>query len=112
MIYNFDSLSFQIFTVDRFFHRDGVFNVRSKSRPYAALSFRVKGTGAFEVAGKRFVSQPGSLLFLPGNIPYKVEYSGSESIVVHLTDCNYTEVEDIVLENAAAVELRFRRLLS
>ncbi len=112
MIYNYDPLSFQIFTVDRFCHSDGVFNVRSNSRPYAALSFRVKGTASFEVEGKRFVSEAGSLLFLPGNTPYKVEYSCSESLVVHLTDCNYTEVENILLENAASVELRFRRLLS
>ena len=47
MIYNFDNLSFQILTVDRFFHQKGFFEVNT--RPYAALSFRVSGTGDFEI---------------------------------------------------------------
>lgn len=41
MIYNFEGLSFQILTVDRFSHKDGCFKV--KERPYAALSFRLSG---------------------------------------------------------------------
>lgn len=109
MIYNFDDLSFQILTVDRFFHKAGVFEV--KARPHAAFSFRVSGMGRFEVANKSFTVKEGDVLFLPANTPYKVEYSVSESIVVHFIDCNYDETENISLENQAAIEVRFNRLL-
>ena len=71
MIHNYENLSFQLLTVDRFFHREGFFDV--KARPYAALSFRVSGTGKFEIETKRFTTKPGDVLFLPANIPYKVE---------------------------------------
>lgn len=109
MIYNFDALSFQILTVDRFFHRKGFFEV--KARPYAAFSFRLRGTGSFEIGDRRFVSNPGDVLFLPANTPYRVEYSVGESIVVHFASCNYFETENICFDNRATVELRFQRLL-
>ena len=56
MIYNFQKLSFQLLTVDRFFHREGFFEV--KARPYAALSFRVSGTGTFEIGNTRLITKP------------------------------------------------------
>ena len=109
MIYNYEDLSFQLLTVDRFFHREGFFDV--KARPYAALSFRVSGTGKFEIGTKRFTTKPGDVLFLPANIPYKVEYSVSESIVVHFDRCNYSEVENICLENSSTINIGFENLL-
>lgn len=109
MIYNYENLSFQLLTVERFFHREGFFDV--KARPYAAFSFRVSGTGKFEIGTKRFTSKPGDVLFLPANIPYKVEYSVSESIVVHFDQCNYSEVENICLENSSKISFCFEHLL-
>ena len=109
MIYNYDDLSFQLLTVDRFFHQEGFFDV--KARPYAALSFRVSGTGRFEIGTKHFITKPGDVLFLPANLPYKVEYSVSESIVVHFDQCNYSEVENICLENSSKINICFERLL-
>ena len=109
MIYNFDNLSFKILTVGRFTHRNGFFKV--KPRPYAALSFRVSGKGDFDIAGKRLVTTPGDVLFLPANTPYKVEYSDSESIVVHFDNCNYSEAENICFENSSAIKLCFEHLL-
>lgn len=109
MIYNFDELTFQILTIDPYTHEKGVFNV--KARPYAAFSLRLSGTGSFEVAGKRFVTSPGDVLFIPADTPYKVEYSVSESIVVHFRSCNYYEAENIDTENSAAIALLFRQLL-
>jgi AraC-like DNA-binding protein len=91
MLYNFEDLSFQILTVDRFMHKEGVFHV--KERPYAALSFRVSGTGSFQIGGKSFFTSPGDVLFIPADVPYEVEYSVSESIVANLRLCNYTEPE-------------------
>ncbi len=109
MIHNFDNLSFQILTVDRFFHQEGVFEV--KPRPYAALSFRVSGAGDFEIGTKHLVTKPGEVLFLPADTPYKVEYSVSESIVVHFEHCNYFEAENICLKNKSEIAIRFKRLL-
>ena len=109
MIYNFDNLSFQVLMVDRYFHNKGFFEV--SARPFSALSFRVSGSGAFEIGNKRIVTQKGDVLFLPANTPYKVEYSSSESIVVHFEQCNYFESENICLENIAKIGLLFNRLL-
>ena len=109
MIYNYENLSFQLLTVDRFFHRDGFFDV--KSRPFAALSFRVTGTGVFEIGNTRLITKPGDVLFLPADTPYKVEYSGSESIVVHFDQCNYSEIENICVGNSSEIDIRFRHLL-
>ena len=109
MVFNFDDISFQILTIDRFHHKEGVFDV--KGRPYSSLSFRVSGEGSFEIMNKRFLSQPGDVLFIPAHEPYKVQYSVGESIVVHLRDCNYCEAENINIENQSAIELRFQHLL-
>ena len=109
MIYNFDDLSFQILVVDRFIHKEGFFEVNA--RPFSSFSFRVSGSGAFEIGNKRFITQKGGVLFLPANTPYKVEYSSSESIVVHFAQCNYFEAENICLENFAAIGLLFQNLL-
>jgi len=109
MICNFERLSFQILTVDRFFHKKGYFDV--KPRPYAALSFRVSGTGAFESQGKKFSSQAGDVLFIPADTPYQVEYSVGESIVVHFQLCNYPSFENIELGAIPLIALKFQQLL-
>lgn len=109
MIYNFEELSFQILTIDRYFHTKGVFRV--KARPYAALSFRVSGTGEFEIDGRHLSVNPGDVMFIPADMPYRVEYSESESLVVHLKSCNYEESESFCVENPAAIALMFGRLL-
>ena len=109
MIYNFDELSFQILTIDRFYHKEGIFEVQP--RPHAAFSYRVSGTGRFEVDGKLLQTRVGDVLYIPAHMPYRVEYSVSESIVVHFKDCNYPEAENISPESSAAPELLFRSLL-
>lgn len=109
MIYNYDNLSFQILTIAPFFHKPGFFDVQA--RPYAVLSFRVSGTGDFEIGQKRFHTKPGDILFLPANTPYKVNYSVSESIVIHLEYCNYFESENICLNNPFLIDFQFQHLL-
>ncbi|MBQ8432552.1 MAG: helix-turn-helix transcriptional regulator [Clostridia bacterium] len=109
MIYNDDGLSFQILMIDRFFHKEGVYWV--KPRPYAAFSYRVSGTGIFEIEGKRMVSNPGDILFLPANTPYRVEYSGGESIVAHFRECSYGIAENHSFSHPTFLEHGFRRLL-
>ena len=110
MLYHFDELSFQILTIDRFLHKEGIFQV--KERPYAALSFRVKGTGSFKIGGKSFFTHPGDVLFIPADVPYEVEYSVSESIVANLQLCNYTEPELLTFKNQSEGALLFLQLLS
>ena len=92
MIFNFDELTFQILRIDLFKHKEGVYEV--KPRPYAALSYRVSGSGCFEISGQSFVSRPGDVCFIPAHTPYKVEYSISESIVIEMPECNYTAAEN------------------
>lgn len=109
MIYNFDDLSFGILTIDRFFHKEGKFNV--KARPYAALSFRESGEGVFKIGDKTFVTKPGDVLFIPADVPYEVDYSVSESIVANLQFCNYTEAESFELRASAGIQALFLQLL-
>ena len=109
MIYNYEQLSFQILTIDRFFHKEGVFDV--KARPYAALSLRTKGTGTFTIRGKRFITTPGDVIFIPADTPYEVEYSVSESIVANLHLCNYAEAESFDFDEHSETSLLFEKML-
>ncbi len=108
MIYNFENLTFNVLLIDKFSHRDGYFSVNA--RPYAALSFRKSGKGRFEIDNKEIITREGDVLFLPADMPYKVEYSGSESIVIHFEKCNYFEAENIPLSRGS-IGLKFQRLL-
>ena len=108
MIFNYDLLSFQIMSVEHVAHRNGSFSV--KARPFAALSFRLGGRGEFEIDGKRLVAREGDVVFIPAGKPYKVEYSFSDFIVVHLPACNYTEAEVIEVGDRKAIEALFVRL--
>ena len=110
MLYNFDELSFQILTIDRFYHKEGTFQV--KERPYAALSFRETGTGSFKIGSKVLCTHPGDVLFIPADVPYEVEYSVSESIVANLQLCNYTEPELFRFKSPTEGALLFRQLLA
>ena len=109
MLYNFEQLSFQIMTIDRFHHGKGIVEV--SARPYAALSYRVSGTGDFTIDGRKFFIKPGDILFIPANMPYKVDYSVSESIVANLNDCNYPDAESFSFRNPAECEMYFRRMM-
>lgn len=109
MIFQYNELSFQILTVGKFPHEKGLFHV--KARPYAALSFRLCGEGRFEIAGKQFFAVAGSVVFIPAHTPYKVEYSGGESIVFHLLDCNYEVPECHTMFDTRKVETLFAHAL-
>ena len=110
MIYNYDDLEFKVLSIDRFFHKPGPLYV--KARQYAAFSYRVSGSGEFDINGKHLKISPGDILFIPADVSYKVEYSTSESIVVHMLHCNQSEPEGICINNKPAVELLFQKLLT
>jgi AraC-like DNA-binding protein len=109
MLYNFDALSFEILSIFRLRHENGSFSV--KPRPYAALAFRLHGRGEFNIGGNREAFSAGDIIFLPADMPYKVKYSDSEMIVVHLMHCNYREAEIFHPENSALFRPAFLRLL-
>ncbi len=109
MIFNYDSLSFEILSVERVKHKDGTFSV--KERPYAALSIRINGKSSFTIDNKHITAKTGDILFIPANKIYEVKYSGSEYIVVHLIECNYTEAESITPNNKDALLSIFVQML-
>ena len=90
-------------------HEDGFFNV--KGRHFSALAFRFDGKGEFEVYGKKIISGKGDLLFLPANTPYKVQYCGSEIVVIHMTNCNYNIFENKKTDNYNFFSACFNELL-
>ena len=110
MIFQQDELSFQILGVGLFPHQSGLFSV--KARPYSAFSFRLAGNAHFEMDGKRFFATAGDLTFIPAHMPYKVEYSGGESIVFHLLDCNYKVPESHTVYDTRRMETLFKRALT
>lgn len=109
MIYNFESLSFQVLSVLSINHKEGFYRV--KGRPYAALGFRLEGKGEFKIGGSELNSQPGDVIFIPAGQDYDVKYTGGKSIVIHMTDCNYTESETIYLSNSSFLQTKFEELL-
>ena len=110
VIFNYNDLSFGILSVIRVKHRDGYFKVGG--RPYAALSYRVRGSGEFSLDQDGFLSEAGDLLFVPEGASYEVEYSGTEMIVVHLSNCTYRLIENIKVADKHFLRSRFVEMLS
>ena len=110
MIYNFDSLSFQVLTIVYSKHCDGFYEV--KKRPYAAISFKIHGSAEFEMLGKKLSVNEKDIVYLPANRDYKVQYfEPNDSVVIHLTECNYQEPESIRVSNRELTEQLFLNLL-
>lgn len=110
MLYNFDGLSFNVLSVSRLGQRAGFFNV--KKRPFGAISYKIDGTGDFVINGKQVSVKPKSILYIPADADYQVQYSFNDSIVIHISDCNYFEGECISLENHVVIEQLFLKLLN
>lgn len=110
MLHEFDNLTFQILETGHFFHKKGIIDV--KPRKFAALSFRVSGFATIEIDGKTLHSRDGEILYIPADTAYKADYSGGESIVVHLTDCNYEKAESFTPRNSAEIKRLFEKMLS
>ncbi len=109
MLYNDDRLTFQILTLTRFSHTDGFFQV--KQRPYGALSYRLSGQGTFYWGDSTFTSRAGDLLFIPEGVSYQVAYENSRILLIHLSDCNYKNVENITLNNPGYFQALFQQLV-
>ena len=109
MIFDCDSLSFRALSIDLYKHKNGLFKV--KKRPHAAISYRLSGEGDFLIDSKMIRVMQGDILFIPSDMPYEVEYSVSESIVIHLLDCSYGIPEVYRPQNPVYFESVFTRLL-
>lgn len=109
MIYNYDDLTFRFLEVSEFCHEDGVFDV--EARAYGAISYKLCGEADFEFRDGTGLSVfGGEVLYIPAGVPYRVKYSGSKSIVIHLLDCNCHEPERVSLRSPARVEIAFEKL--
>lgn len=109
MIYSHEKLTFQILTIKKVSHEDGFFNV--KGRHFSALAFRLDGKGEFEFEGGKITSEKGDLFFLPSSTPYKVQYCGSEIVVIHMINCNYNILENKKIDNYNFFSACFNELL-
>lgn len=109
MLYNFEELSFGIISVFRMQHADGFFCV--KPRPYAALACRLAGRSEFVFSDKRISAKEGDVTYIPAGMPYEVHSTGSEIVVIHMRDSNYSEAELFRSENPARLRAMFFQLL-
>lgn len=110
MIYNFDSLTFQIQTVTRSKHPAGFFSV--SKRPYAAISYKISGDAELEIMNKKLTVKANDILFIPANADYNVTYTENDSIIIHITDCNYEIPESISFKNKEKIGYLFFNLLN
>jgi AraC-like DNA-binding protein len=110
MIYNSDTLSFQVLTVMRSKHISGEFNVRR--RPYAAISFKIRGSADFELEGEKLTVNEKDIVFVPANVDYHVKYhEENDSVIIHLLDCNCNEPQSITVKKWEYTEMLFLNLL-
>ena len=110
MLYNFDNLSFQILSINEYSYETGTYDV--KGRPFAAIAFRLGGSGIFEINSQCLQAKPGDILFIPAHTPYRVEYSACRIIAVHLLDCNYTIPEIITPADKKLITAKFLSMLN
>lgn len=107
MIYNDDTLTLRILNAGLYSHKDGAFEVSPRS--YAALSYRSRGTAIFKIGAETITINPGDIIFIPSGVSYGVNYFNSESLVIHLDFCSYTEVDKIVLNNKSEISTLFHK---
>lgn len=108
MLCLYDEFLFQPLSVGSYSHTPGIYAV--KGRSYAALSYRMCGKAAFRVDGMTFTSTPGDVLFIPAFMDYHAEYTQGESLAIHLTDCNYSKVENMTFHADAYLQNAFQTI--
>ncbi|MBR5553083.1 MAG: helix-turn-helix domain-containing protein [Clostridia bacterium] len=83
-----------------------------QKRQYAAISYKISGEAEFEIMNKKLTVKQNDIVFIPANMDYKVTYTENDSIIIHITDCNYDTPEIISFENKAEIEYLFFNLLN
>ena len=110
MLYNFDDINFSVLSVQRVRHKPGIFHV--EPRPFSALAFRIKGIAKFSTDKTNITAFGGDVLYLSSNVRYTVEYTESEMIVIHFSECNYSaEIENSDFKNNIEIKDFFRKIL-
>ncbi len=90
----------------------GKTNCHVKGRPYAALSFRIKGEGKITQGDVETVLGDGDVLYMPKNANYRID-SGKERILVVHFDVNAYARESMMVytaERAKSVAVLFQTL--
>lgn len=83
MIFEFKNTICRITAVEHLKWENGDFDIAP--RPYAALSFRIKGSATIEANNKSYSVNSNDILYIPQNLPYFAHYSETEIFVIHFT---------------------------
>ncbi len=110
MLYNFDALLFQVFSVNHLSWKAAHHIV--PPRGYSALAYRVQGSGRFTINEHHFTANRGDILYIPAGIGYEVDYTDGEIIVIHFSYCNYeSKPETYNFENSEYFHHLFQDIL-
>ncbi len=110
MLYSGENHVIEMIGVERVAFSGGVFSVASRS--YCALSFRIKGSASFLAAGRELSVNPGDVFYMPQNMPYEVEYTDAEFLVIHfITAADDPEPEVYSIENCEKIYKAFLQAL-
>ena len=97
MFFNCDNINAELFHVGKMKWSKGNFNIAARS--YDALTFRIKGSGIIESAGKTYIINENDILFMPRNISYTADYDDTEMIAVHLYNSEYSSDIEVFTPN-------------
>ena len=110
MLYNYDSLLFQVFSITHLTWEAAHHVVLPRS--YSALAYRVRGSGQFTIGDQHFTANEGDILYLPAGIGYEVDYTDGEIIVIHFSYCNYdSQPENYAFSNTDHFYHLFQNIL-
>ncbi len=88
MLYHCDDLTFKIISVNRIKNKKG--RICVGGRAFHALALRCRGSGSFLLpSGQRLYSGEKNIFFISAGMPYEVDYTDGETIVVHFLSQNY-----------------------
>lgn len=110
MLYHCDHLTFKIISVNRIKNKKG--RVCVGGRPFHALAFRCSGNGRFLLPnGQRLYSGEKNIFFMSADMPYEVEYTDGETLVVHFLSQDYkTTAENYDFQPSARLIYLFEEI--
>lgn len=84
----------------------------SENRKHTAMSFRLSGKAVFEYNGKTVTAEPGSIIYIPPGIDYKITEEEQTLIILHLATYNDDhEIEMVKPKNFNAYLELFEEML-
>ena len=85
----------------------------ASSRPYHALSFRIKGDATFISGSKKYRATTNDLIYVPKDLEYTLKVDKSESlIVIHfdIVDAEFSELSTFTPINPVIFQELFERI--